>query len=536
MDDDSAPARAQSLEPAAAASDAAAVASANHTANTKQDHDDNASTQSHTTSHEKDASSGDHVVQQQKEQQSDESTKNDDRKEQPESVAGDENTDYITGIKLYVVMASVALTCFVMLLDTSIISTWIYLFFLFIFEVGSLICGLASSSPVFIGGRAIAGLGGSGLMNGGMTIISGIVPLEKRARFYINLPIGGALGVILMFLTIPDLTIKEPFSLALVRKTIPELDLVGFGLFAPAAIMFLLALQWGGNAYSWNSSVVIGLFVGAGITAIIFAFWERRRGDRAMIPGPVVSHRVVWISGINGMALMGIILTAAQYMPLYFQGVRGEAPAMSGVDMLPSILSQLFGVIISGGLVQRIGYYLPFSVGSGMVSAIGNGLVSTYRPWTATAYWAGIQVLLGLGRGIGMQMGMIAVQNVLTAHQIPVGVAFLIFCQNFSGAIFVVVATVIFTQDLVSELAIRAPSVSSEAALAAGASADAVRALVPAGSPELDGLLLAYSLAISKVFYLLVALSLVGMFTGFGMGWVNIKKKVARSTEKADKA
>jgi MFS family permease len=34
---------------------------------------------------------------------------------------------------------------------------------------------------MFIGGRAIAGLGGSGLMNGGMTIVAGAVPLEKRA-------------------------------------------------------------------------------------------------------------------------------------------------------------------------------------------------------------------------------------------------------------------------------------------------------------------------------------------------------------------
>lgn len=122
MDDDSAPARAQSLEPAVA-SDAAAVAPANHTADTKQDHNDNASTQSHTTSHEKDVAREDHVVQQQKQEQSDESAKNDYRKTRSESVAGDENTDYITGVKLYVVMASVALTCFVMLLDTSIIST-----------------------------------------------------------------------------------------------------------------------------------------------------------------------------------------------------------------------------------------------------------------------------------------------------------------------------------------------------------------------------------------------------------------------------
>jgi hypothetical protein len=127
----------------------------------------------------------------------------------------------------------------------------------------------------------------------------------------------------------------------------------------------------------------------------------------------------------------------------------------------------------------------------------------------------------------------VAVQNVLTPHQIPVGVAFLIFCQNFSGAVFVVVGSVIFTQSLVSELAAHAPSVSSEAALAAGASADAVRALVPAGSPELDGVLLAFSNSISRVFYLLVACSLVGMISAFGMGWVNIKKKNAQDKGKA---
>ena len=33
---------------------------------------------------------------------------------------------------------------------------------------------------MFIAGRTVAGLGSSGLMNGGMTIIAGAVPLEKR--------------------------------------------------------------------------------------------------------------------------------------------------------------------------------------------------------------------------------------------------------------------------------------------------------------------------------------------------------------------
>jgi MFS family permease len=31
-------------------------------------------------------------------------------------------------------------------------------------------------------GRAVAGLGGSGLMNGGLTILSTCVPLQKRPR------------------------------------------------------------------------------------------------------------------------------------------------------------------------------------------------------------------------------------------------------------------------------------------------------------------------------------------------------------------
>jgi MFS family permease len=57
---------------------------------------------------------------------------------------------------------------------------WAYLIFFGLFELGSLICGLANSSSMLIGGRALAGMGSSGLLNGGMTIIAGAVPLQKR--------------------------------------------------------------------------------------------------------------------------------------------------------------------------------------------------------------------------------------------------------------------------------------------------------------------------------------------------------------------
>lgn len=56
--------------------------------------------------------------------------------------------------------------------------------FLGVFELGSLLCGVAQSSEMFIVGRAVAGMGGSGLMNGGLTILSACVPIEKRAGMY----------------------------------------------------------------------------------------------------------------------------------------------------------------------------------------------------------------------------------------------------------------------------------------------------------------------------------------------------------------
>lgn len=49
-----------------------------------------------------------------------------------------------------------------------------------VFELGSLICGVATSSNMLIAGRAVAGMGASGILNGAFTIIAGCVPMPKR--------------------------------------------------------------------------------------------------------------------------------------------------------------------------------------------------------------------------------------------------------------------------------------------------------------------------------------------------------------------
>lgn len=238
---------------------------------------------------------------------------------------------------------------------------------------------------MFIGGRVIAGLGAAGIFNGSLTIISSSVPLDKsplytgilagfmqlgivagpliggvltehvswRWSFYINLPSGGIAALVLVFVRIPEMTKKEPITIDVVRRIMPHLDLVGFVLLSPAAVMFLLALQLGsGRAYAWSSATIIGLFCGAGVTAVVFIGWEMRMGDQAMIPGGILRKRIVWTSCVFGSALMCCSIVASNWLPTYFQAVRGEGPTLSGVHVLPSILGALLFVVVIGALSE----------------------------------------------------------------------------------------------------------------------------------------------------------------------------------------
>lgn len=67
----------------------------------------------------------------------------------------------------------------------------VYLCFVFIFELGSLICGVAPNSAALIAGRAIAGLGVSGLVNGALSILARSVEREK-SPLYTGIVIGTA--------------------------------------------------------------------------------------------------------------------------------------------------------------------------------------------------------------------------------------------------------------------------------------------------------------------------------------------------------
>ncbi|KAK7739076.1 hypothetical protein SLS62_011326, partial [Diatrype stigma] len=374
------------------------------------------------------------------------------------------NPEYVTGVKLVILIATVGFASFLMMLDLMIVSTvgcvfafrayhkptdcvtqaipkitdqfhsladvgwyasayqvgslrrpscfelclilplqWTFLVFFAIFEVGSVICGAASSSSVFIGGRFIAGFGAAGVATGTITMVSNSAPLEKRAGFYINLPVGALAALSIFLLRIPEPTIK-PKALSLLPRLHHHLDLVGFILFAPAIVQLLLAFQFGGRNYPWNSSQVIGLFVGAAATFAVWALWNRHRRENAMIPRALIRQRNVLASAVYNACQTSALYASIYYLPIWFQAVKGASPVLSGPLIAvqaamdgeelasgiafmvfsqaigPAIANTIYNVIFLSTLPTQLAEFAPNADAQAIINAGASGFRSIVSP------------------------------------------------------------------------------------------------------------------------------------------------------------
>jgi MFS family permease len=309
-----------------------------------------------------------------------------------------------------------------------------YLIYLFVFEIGSLVCALAPSSRALIAGRAVAGFGASGVFAGGFVILTTIIPLHKRAIytgtlsstfaiasivgpvlgggltqhvtwrwcFYINLPIGGfaAFMFVLVFHVKPAAT--ENAKLA---NKLKGLDGVGFALFAGAITMLLLALQWGGLEHAWNSSVIIGLFVGSGLVLILFIGWQIYMQDTALIPPKLFkSHRNVWLICMSSFFVNGPFQTIVYWLPIWFQAALGVSPTQSGIRYLPTVISDVLASFIGAGIVMKLGVWNPFLIFAEAMVCIGAGLLTTLYPGISDAKWIGYQIFGGIGYSLASNL------------------------------------------------------------------------------------------------------------------------------------
>ncbi|KIW77427.1 hypothetical protein Z517_09873 [Fonsecaea pedrosoi CBS 271.37] len=424
-----------------------------------------------------------------------------------------------------------------------------------LFEVGSAVCGSAPSSVAFIIGRAVAGLGASGMFSGVMVILFHTVPLQQRPIwqgafggifaiasvigplvggaftdnvtwrwcFYINLPIGAVVVVVTMVvlrLSHQKLDKRAPGILGKVK----QLDPLGNLVFFPGIICLILALQWGGTTYSWDNARVIVLLVLCAVLCLAFGGIQVWKQEDGTVPPRIIKQRSVaaalWFSFFNGAGVM----VTVYYLPIWFQAIKGVSAVKSGIMLLPLVLSSVIASISSGIIISRVGYYTPFFILSSVATSIGAGLLCTFTSTTAHPAWIGYQVILGLGLGFGAQQGLNVVQTVLDRPDIATGTAVVMFLRFLGSAIFLPVAENIFLNGLVAKLTADLPGVDPHAVTTTSGATD-LRNL--AGGNDLAVLLADYNDALVHVFYLVVATCVATILGSVLVEWRSLKVRAA---------
>ncbi|KAH6660659.1 putative efflux pump [Truncatella angustata] len=506
----------------------------------------------------------------------------------------EDGVQYPTGMKLFLISLALCLSVFLIALDNSIIATaipkisddfhslsdvgWygsayllttaalqlmfgkfytfmsikaVYLIAITIFEVGSLICGVAQNSVTLIVGRAVAGMGSAGIFSGALLILAHSVPLPKRPMytgliggmygiasvagpllggvftdkatwrwcFFINLPIG-AITLVVIFFFFPDPKTDKPKDESFLERA-KHFDPIGTLVFMPAIICLLLALQWGGTTYAWNSGRIIALFVLFGVLIILFLFIQYRQGEDATVPPRILKNRSVWAGSLYAFGTGSSFFLLVYYIPIWFQAVQGVSAVNSGIRNLPMLLAVVVASIFAGGMVTALGYYAPFMIAGTVLMSVGAGLLSTFSPSTASGAWIGYQIIFGIGVGLGMQQPMMAVQTALDIKDIPTGSSVVVFLQTLGGALFVSVAQSVFTNQLVASLQENVPTLDPKVILVTGATN--LQNTVPA--ELLSGVVAAYSTALTKSFVVSVGLAAFTIVGSVFIPWKSVKGK-----------
>lgn len=212
------------------------------------------------------------------------------------------------------------------------------------------------------------------------------------------------------------------------------MDPLGTALIMGATISFLLALQYGGIEHPWNSSTVIGLFVGFGLMTAAFVVLEIYQGERSMITPRLFKGRTLYISSIYAFFFAGSYFILIYYLPIYFQSVDGVSPMDSGVRNLPLIIAVTIATVSSGASITMTGIYTPIMVGSAAVATIAAGLIYTFDIGTGSGKWIGYQILAGFAWGAGFQVPMIAVQGRSEESDLAAATAILLCKSTFLRA------------------------------------------------------------------------------------------------------
>ncbi|KAL3426467.1 MFS multidrug transporter [Phlyctema vagabunda] len=422
------------------------------------------------------------------------------------------------------------------------------------FLVGIIVSARGQDFTAMLVGRTIQGIGGGGIILMNDLLITDLVPLRQRGKYFgiiagiwaLGSNSGPVLGGVLAFksdwrwifqINIPFAVISlimVPLFVRLrvlpgsLKEKFQRIDILGNTLFIAATSSFLIPLTWGGVQYSWTSwRTLVPLILGvAGFAG--FAIFEKK------VPKfPIIRLDLVFGNYNMAFSLFAALINALlvygslYFLPLYYEGVQGYNPVISGVAMFPATLTVAPFAIISGIIIEKAGDFRIITIFGWVTTTLGMGVVILLDIDTTIIQWVFLSFCSGVGLGILYTSLAFVNQSAAGEESMTFAVGMFIFARSLGQCIGVAICGVIFQNQMFRnlrsypELAGRARDLSKDA------SSLVLQIFQMDDGVEKQNLIKAYADSLKVVWAVLCALSGLALVGSLFVKKVDLNRELA---------
>ena len=414
---------------------------------------------------------------------------------------------------------------------------------LLFFTVGAIVGALAQDITSLLIGRSIQGIGGGGILTLTEILITDLVPLRERGKwfgfqsltwalgsvtgpliggafaqeatwrwiFWINLPFCG-----LGFFTLPFcLRLNHPPG-GLANKLL-LFDWAGAILLTASTTSFLMPVSWGGVMFAWSSfRTLVPLVLGI-CGLFVFVMYETYVSKTPLIPLRIFCNRTAAVNYIGTLVHGMVLWCLLYYLPLYYEAVKAYSPVIVGVAVFPETFTIAPASILVGVAVSTSGRF-RWAIWSGWsLTVLGMGLLYLLGPKTSVPAFVFLNLIPGLGMGLLFSSMNLATQAAATEKYVGFAAAMYIFMRSLGQGIGVAVGGVVFQSQFAVKLDGYPDLARNATALAQDASGlvQVIKA-TPKGAPERISIVNAYADALKVVWVVMAGLAFVAFVLSFG--------------------
>ena len=259
----------------------------------------------------------------------------------------------------------------------------VYLISLLLFTGSSLACGLAPNIYSLVAFRFLQGIGGASFLPTAAGIVSDQFP-EHRERaiglftsifpiggiigpnlggwivseyswryiFYINLPIGIGLMVLIMILLKSSKVLSRP-----------RIDFVGASFFFGAILFLMLGLNFIAENFSLSSLLLTGIFSVVSFSFLYLFFRHEKKDSNPILDMALLKSRPFLAANVYNMMMGAGIIGVNAFIPFCAISVHNLSTLASGMILTPRSVGVIVASAITSFLLRRWGYRRPMVLG-----------------------------------------------------------------------------------------------------------------------------------------------------------------------------